>query len=115
MKKMMLINDIVWIITAICCVFFEHPVITGIVVVTTIIYAIDLCIKFKHSTTVKEFLKNYWLDILFLIPVCKLFRGFRIIKVGRMLRAMDALNDLTELVFRFYNAICKVKDSFVQD
>ena len=105
----MIINDIVWIITAICCVFFEHPVITGIVVVTTIIYAIDLCIKFKHSTTVKEFLKNYWLDILFLIPVCKLFRGFRIIKVGRILRTMDALNDLSELAFRVIGFYRKTK------
>ena len=49
-------------------------------------YAIDLLIKFKNlNWEIKPFFKKYWLDILFLIPICKIFRGFRIFKVGRML------------------------------
>lgn len=110
MKTLLLINDIVWIITAICCVFFDNPVITTIVVLTTIVYAIDLWFKFvKMDYKFKPFIKKHWLDVLFLIPVCKLFRGFRIIKVGKILRTMDALNDLSEIIFRIRNAIKKFR------
>lgn len=106
MKTVLVINDIIWIITAVLCVFFENPIITCIVIVTTIIYAIDLFIKFKNlNWNVKLFFKQYWLDILFLIPICKIFRGFRIIKVGRILRIADATNDFTEMIFRTVNFI----------
>lgn len=101
MKILLLINDIIWIITAILCIFYDNPIITIIVIITTIIYAIDLLIKFKNlNWDIKLFFKKYWLDILFLIPICKIFRGFRIFKVGRMLRFADAANDLTEMLFR---------------
>lgn len=89
MKILLLINDIIWIITAILCIFYDNPIITTIVIITTIIYAIDLLIKFKNlNWEFKPFFKKYWLDILFLIPICKIFRGFRIFKVGRMLRLL---------------------------
>ena len=105
-RPIMIINDALWIVTAILCIFYEHPVITLIVCITTIIYAIDLFIKFKAMRfNVAQFIKAYWLDILFLIPICKLFRGFRIFKVGRMLRVMDATFDFTEIVFRVKNGI----------
>ena len=105
-RPIMIINDALWIVTAILCIFYDHPVITAIVCITTIIYAIDLFIKFKAMRfNVAKFIKAYWLDILFLIPICKLFRGFRIFKVGRMLRVMDATFDFTELIFRVKNAI----------
>ncbi len=110
MKTLLLINDILWIITAICCIFFEHHIITIIVVITTIVYAVDLWFKFvKMNYKFKPFFKKHWLDILFLIPICKLFRGFHIIKVGKLLRTMDAINDLSEIIFRFRNAIRKIK------
>lgn len=105
-RPIMIINDALWIVTAILCIFYEHPAITLIVCITTIIYAIDLFIKFKAMRfNVAQFIKAYWLDILFLIPICKLFRGFRIFKVGRMLRVMDATFDFTEIVFRVKNGI----------
>lgn len=105
-RPIMIINDALWIVTAILCIFYEHPVITVIVCITTIIYAIDLFIKFKSMRfNVAQFIKAYWLDILFLIPICKLFRGFRIFKVGRVLRVIDATCDFTEIFFRVKNAI----------
>jgi len=108
MKTIMIVNDVLWLVTAIMCIFYEHPVITIIVCITTIIYAIDLFIKFKSMKfNVVPFIKAYWLDILFLIPICKLFRGFRIFKVGRLLMAIDTTCDLTEIVFRVKNAIHK--------
>ena len=110
MKTLLIVNDIIWIITAILCIFFDNPIITVIVIVTTVVYAIDLFVKFKNlNWNVKPFFKQYWLDILFLIPICKIFRGFRIIKVGRLLRMADAMNDFTEIVFRFVNFIKHTK------
>lgn len=104
MKILLIVNDIIWIITAILCVFFDNTIITIIIIVTTVVYAIDLFIKFKKlNWNVKQFFKQYWLDILFLIPICKIFRGFRIVKAGRLLRIADATNDFTEMVFRFMN------------
>lgn len=106
MKLLMTINDAVWIVTAILCIFFDNSIITAIVIITTIIYAVDLFVKLKNlNWNFKEFFKSYWLDVLFLIPVCKLFRGFRIIKVGKLLRALDAGSDFTEIFFRLFNFI----------
>ena len=47
MKTLLIVNDIIWIITAIFCIFFDNPIITYVVIVTTVVYAIDLFIKFK--------------------------------------------------------------------
>ena len=111
-RIILIINDIIWLITAITCVLIdEHPVITVIVVVTTIIYALDLWAKLaKLNYRLKPFFRQYWLDIVFLIPFCKLCRGFRIFKVGRMLRIADATCDFTEMAFRGVNAVKHIKN-----
>lgn len=107
-SSIMTINDTLWLVTAILCVFVEHPVITAIVCATTVVYAIDLWLKLAvMEYKVLPFIKSYWLDILFLIPICKLFRGFRILKVGRLLRFVDAACDFTEIAFRVKNALHK--------
>ena len=109
-KNFMNFNDVLWIITAVICCFYDHPVITCIVIATTIIYAVDLVIKFRAmKCEVGPFIKAYWVDILFLIPVCKIFRGFRIIKVGRLFKALDVSLDLTEIITRIYNALKKTR------
>ena len=108
MKPIMPINDTLWLITAILYIFYDHPMLTAIVVITTMIYGWDLVKKFRAMDyQVVPFIKAYWLDILFLIPICKLFRGFRILKVGRMLRVIDAACDFTEIAFRIKNAFRK--------
>lgn len=110
MKTLLTINDVMWLITAVLCVCYDHPVLTVIVCITTIIYAIDLFIKFKGMNfKVLPFIKAYWLDILFLIPICKLFRGFRIVKVGTLLRVLDTTCDFTEIFFRVKNAVIHKK------
>lgn len=102
----MTLNDALWLITAILCVFIEHPVLTAVVCATTAIYSLDLWFKFAAMNyKVIPFIKTYWLDILFLIPICKLFRGFRILKVGNLLRVSDAACDFTEIAFRISSAI----------
>ena len=102
---LMSINDLLWLLTAILCVFVEHPAITIIVCLTTAIYALDLWLKFaRMGYKPMPFIKTYWLDIIFLIPICKIFRGFRIIKVGMLLRVIDATCDITEIVFRIRTA-----------
>lgn len=110
MKWLLFINDLVWLATAIRCAtcehLDEHPVLTGIIMVTTVIYAVDLLTKFRAlHWNLKEGLRRYWLDILLLIPFVKLFRGLRIIKVGRLLWMADAACDFTEMLYRAIHAI----------
>lgn len=111
MKPIMTLNDALWLVTAIMCVFYEHPILTAIVCITTGIYALDLLIKFKGMDfRIIPFIRAYWLDLLFLIPICKLFRGFRILKVGKVLRFADAACDFTEIAFRVKNALQKERN-----
>lgn len=108
MKTLMIVNDIIWVITAILCVFFDNIVLTCVICVTTIIYFIDLAIKFKClNYNVKQFFKLYWLDVLFLIPFCKIFRGFKILKVGKMLRFFDITCDFFEIIFRLFRFVLR--------
>lgn len=112
MKFLFSINDVIWVVVAILCVFFDHPILTALVMVTTAIYTADLVMKFKalHWRLI-PFLKVYWLDILFLVPFVKIFRGLRIIKVGKILRAVDATCDFTEIAFRIKNAVLSRKSN----
>ena len=104
MKPIILtINDILWLITAVLCVFVDHPAITAIILLTTAIYAADLAVKFHNmGWKLGPFVRRYWLDILLLIPFVKIFRGLRILKVGRMLSMADTACDFTEMVCRTY-------------
>ena len=107
MKPIVLaVNDMAWLVTAILCVFFDHPAITAVVLITTAIYAVDLVFKF-HGMGWKPiaFVRRYWLDILLLIPFIKIFRGLRIFKVGKMLTMADTACDFTEMVCRAYRFV----------
>jgi hypothetical protein len=100
------INNIVWTITAILCWFYEDPVIEGIVFATTIICVIDLVIKLhKMNYAIVPFIKSYWLDILFLLPICKMFRAIRVIKAGKILKAIDISCDVAEISANIYAVI----------
>ena len=100
------INNVVWTITAILCWFYENLVIEGIVFVTTVICVIDLGVKFRRlNYAVVPFIKAYWLDILFILPICKMFRAFRVIKAGKILKAIDISCDITEISTNIYSAI----------
>ena len=100
------INNAVWTITAILCWFYETPVIEGIVFVTTVICVIDLGDKLRRlNYTVVPFIKTYWFDILFLLPICKMFRAFRVIKTGKILKVIDISCDITEISANIYGAI----------
>lgn len=105
MKALLVANDVIWISTAIICIFYENAWTTAIVCLTTAVYAIDLFVKLKNlDFNIKEFAKAYWLDVLFLIPFVKIARGFRIFKFGRLLgqalKTADVVADLSEMAFR---------------
>ena len=68
--------------------------------------AADLLVKFRAMHwELRPFVRRYWVDILLLVPVVKLFRGLRIIKVGRLLVAADATADFTEMAYRAWHAV----------
>jgi hypothetical protein len=52
-----------------------------------------------------SFGKEYWLDLVFLLPICKMFRACRVIKAGKILKAIDISFDLTEIISNIYSAI----------
>ena len=100
------INNVLWTITAVLCWFYEHPILESIVFITTAICVIDLGIKFrKMNYAIAPFIKAYWLDILFLLPICKMFRACRVIKAGRALKAIDISCDITEMSTNLYSAL----------
>ena len=111
LKALYAANDIAWLATAIYCMVSseDSPLVMAIVVVTTGVYAFDLCQKFRAmDCRVVPFLKRHWLDVLFLVPFVKLLRGVRIFRGGRalfrMLRWADSLSDLWEICFRVKNS-----------
>ena len=107
MARIIFINDLAWVAIAVLCVFCEHPALTGAIIVSTLIYAADLLVKFRAMHwELRPFVRRYWMDILLLVPVVKLFRGLRIIKVGRLLVAADATADFTEMTYRAWHAAC---------
>lgn len=111
-KFLLIVNDLAWLSTAVACVVMEEPPtpVTIVVAVTTAIYAADLVIKFHRAGwELKTCISRYWLDIVLLIPFVKLFRGLRIVKVGMLLRGMDAACDFTELVCRFTRFIGRIR------
>ena len=94
-----------WTITAILCWFYDNSVIDAIVILTTIICVIDLGIKLrKMNYAIIPFVKEYWIDLLFLLPICKMFRAFRVIKAGKILKAIDISFDITEIATNIYSA-----------
>lgn len=105
------INDLLWVVCAIISIFYDNLFIMTVVVLTTIVYAVDLFIKFKQMNyKFLSFVKKYWLDIIFLIPLCKFFRAFRVVKAGKILKLIsfcDTAQDLTELTVRCFNLIKK--------
>ena len=116
LKLFFIANDLVWLATAVAymCVDEPSPWMNAGVVATTAVYAFDLGLKLKAMDwKLGQFMKKHWLDVLFLIPFVKLFRGMRIFKAGRMLAkalvASDMLNDLSEIAFRCYAAVKKCR------
>lgn len=110
----MIVNDLAWLSTAIACAVMDEPPkpFTYVVAVTTAIYAADLAVKFHRAGwKPRTCLRLYWLDIVLLIPFVKLFRGLRIVKVGMLLRGMDAACDFTELACRFCRFVRRIRTS----
>ena len=100
-RKLLLVNDLLWMATAVACVFYENALVTGVVIGTTVVYAVDLLIKFRGmGWRLGAFVRAYWLDILLLVPFVKIFRGLRILKVGRLLSVADSVCDFTEMLCR---------------
>lgn len=116
LKLFFIVNDLVWLATSVAymCVDEPSPWMNAGVAATTAVYVFDLGLKFKATGwKMKPFLKKYWLDIVFLIPFVKLFRGMRMFKAGHVLAkalvAADTINDLSEIAFRCRDAVKKCR------
>ncbi len=67
------------------------------------IFAVDLVIRYRHTTVKKEFFKKSWIEILAIIPFDVLFRVFRIFRLVKVLRLTRASR-----IGRFLNTFSKV-------
>lgn len=57
--------------------------------VITIIFIIELYLRWLVSSSTKFFFKNYWLDILAILPLLRVFRLSRIFRLVRLLRLIS--------------------------
>lgn len=67
-----------------------------------VIFVVDVCDKYKKSEDAKSFLRNNWLDLLFLIPffrVLLILRVVRLLRLVRMMRMAGAISEVLEIHF----------------
>ncbi|SDY66032.1 ion transporter [Tindallia californiensis] len=67
------------------------------------IFAIDLSLRYRASTSKKSFFKKSWIEILAIIPFDVVFRAFRIVRIVRVAKITRASR-----IGRFVNTFTKV-------
>ena len=60
--------------------------------VLTAIFIIELSLRFCGSISTKGFLREYWIDIIAVLPVARVFRILRLLRLLRLFRAGKILN-----------------------
>ncbi|HMO17798.1 MAG TPA: ion transporter [Oligoflexia bacterium] len=59
--------------------------------VLTWVFVIELLMRWIVAPSKKVYFKNYWIDILAVLPLLRVFRSFRILRLLRLLRLSRAL------------------------
>ena len=84
---------IIWIITFIVSIMYEHIAIDIILGIISIFFIVELVIELYYADSIGQFLKENWLNILFLIPI------FRVLKIGK-LKNFAGIRHLNKLRFK---------------
>ena len=61
------------------------------------VFVADLIIIFRASSSVKEFFKKHWLDILMTIPYFRIFRSLRVMRVFKLSKSVKTARALKGL------------------
>ncbi len=65
--------------------------------VITIVFAIELSLRFAAAKSKRRYFKEYWLDILATLPVFRIFRSFRALRLLRLVRLFRLLGVISRL------------------
>lgn len=60
--------------------------------VITLLFALELTLRFLAAERKRTFLRRWWLDILSVLPLLRVFRIFRVLRLLRVFRAGVVLN-----------------------
>jgi voltage-gated potassium channel len=71
------------------CIGFD---ITEISEILTAIFIIELTLRYCGSSSSKAYFREYWLDIIAVLPVARVFRILRLLRLFRLFRAGKILN-----------------------
>lgn len=79
-----------------------HLVFVGFINDTiTAIFVIELTLRFLSSPSKREFLAEFWLDILATLPLFRVFRGARALRLLRLFRVIRLLGVMSRLSSHF--------------
>lgn len=67
----------------------------------TIIFIIELVLRWIASSSTKNFLSNYWIDILAVMPLFRIFRLGRVLRILRLLRLFRVFSIGSEFTRKF--------------
>ena len=70
--------------------------------ILTAIFVVELALRYCGSVTPKGFIREYWLDIIAVLPVARVFRVLRLLRLLRLFRAGKILN---RRISRFSNVL----------
>lgn len=69
--------------------------------IITVVFAIELTLRALASRNKRRFLREYWLDILAVLPLFRIFRVMRALRLLRLLRMLRVLGLLQRYVSHF--------------
>ena len=82
----------------------DHPTMVVLIITNqllTIVFAIELTLRFLSATSKWGFWREYWLDVLAVIPLFRIFRVARILRLLRLFRVMRVLGIASRLASRY--------------
>lgn len=69
--------------------------------IITMVFAIELSLRFFASSSKRAFFREYWIDILAVLPLFRVFRAARILRLLRLFRVMRLLGIATRLASHY--------------
>ena len=65
--------------------------------VITVVFAIELSLRYLAARSKRRFFQDFWLDIIATLPVFRVFRSFRALRLLRMVRLVRLLGVISRL------------------
>ena len=69
--------------------------------VITIVFSIELTLRYLAATSKRQFFRSYWLDIIAVLPLFRIFRAGRAIRLLRLVRLLRSFGVISRLASHF--------------